>query len=130
VAEFRGSTAATSLSAANKRIRNILQKADYGSESGSTSPDPALFQDAAEKDLWARISAVEETVRPLLDARDYPAALTALASLRSDVDRFFDEVLVMADDARVRANRHALLGRLIALFQDVADISRLQPEAV
>jgi glycyl-tRNA synthetase beta chain len=130
VAEFRGSTAATSLSAANKRIRNILQKADYGSESGSTSPDPALFQDAAEKDLWARISAVEEIVRPLLDARDYPAALTALASLRSDVDRFFDEVLVMADDARVRANRHALLGRLIALFQDVADISRLQPEAV
>lgn len=130
VAEFRGSTAAASLSAANKRIRNILQKADDGPESGSISPDPALFQDAAEKDLWVRISAVEEIVRPLLDARDYPAALTALAALRSDVDRFFDEVLVMADDDQVRANRHALLGRLIALFQDVADISKLQPEAV
>jgi glycyl-tRNA synthetase beta chain len=65
------------------------------------------------------------TVRPLLAERDYTRALQELAALRQPVDRFFDDVMVMADDDAIRANRLALLGGLRALFLDVADISRL-----
>ena len=66
-----------------------------------------------------------ESVRPMLDARDYTEALTLLAGLRGPVDRFFDDVMVMADEAATRDNRLALLGELRALFLGVADISRL-----
>jgi glycyl-tRNA synthetase beta chain len=128
VAGFRGSDAAASLSAANKRIRNILQKSDSGEASRSADPDPALFEDTAERALWERMAVVEQQVGPLLEVRDFASTLTVLAALRTDVDNFFDRVLVMAEDPRVRANRHALLAKLIALFQDVADISKLQPE--
>jgi glycyl-tRNA synthetase beta chain len=64
-------------------------------------------------------------VAPGLAARDYTAVLAELASLRPAVDRFFDEVMVMADDEATRENRLALLRELRALFLDVADISRL-----
>ncbi len=66
-----------------------------------------------------------ERLRPLLAERRYTEALSALAALRAPVDRFFDEVLVMADEVAVRNNRLALLSELRRLFSDVADISRL-----
>ena len=113
---------ASSLAAANKRIANILRQA--GDPEG-LAVRKKLLSDEAELDLWSALEKSRAAVRPLLDARDYTEALTLLAELRSPVDRFFDEVMVMADDAATRDNRLALLGELRALFLDVADISRL-----
>jgi glycyl-tRNA synthetase beta chain len=113
---------AQSLASANKRIANILRQAEV-SETGDVSEK--RFEEDAERALYKALIAAEKTVRPLLDERDYTRALQALAALRAPVDRFFDDVMVMADDAVVRTNRLALLGALRALFLDVADISRL-----
>jgi len=113
---------AQSLASANKRIANILRQADVA-DVGEVSEK--RFEEDAERALYDALVAAGETVRPLLDERDYTRALQALAALRTPVDRFFDDVMVMADDAAVRSNRLALLGALRALFLDVADISRL-----
>jgi glycyl-tRNA synthetase beta chain len=123
VSSFRKLPAAASLSAANKRIANILRKAD---QRIATEPDPALYAEPAEKALADAIAAVETQTAPLLAAQDYTAALTAMATLRDTVDAFFDAVMVMCDDAAMRDNRLALLNRLRELFLRVADISRLQ----
>jgi len=114
--------AAASLAAANKRIANILRQA--GGDGVATVKEK-LLTDEAERALWASLGETTSIVRPLLDTGDYTKALTELAGLRAPVDRFFDDVMVMADDEAVRNNRLALLGELRALFLDVADISRL-----
>ena len=103
-------------------ILRILRQAAV-EETGDVSEK--RFEQDAERALYAALVTAAETVRPLLDARDYTRALQSLAALREPVDRFFDDVMVMADDAAVRSNRLALLGALRALFLDVADISRL-----
>ena len=113
---------AASLASANKRIANILRKAP-GEISGAV--DTARLEHAAERQLFEHVISMERAVNPLFSRRDYAAALTQLASLREDVDRFFDGVMVMADDADVRANRLGLLWRLRGLFLQVADLSRL-----
>jgi glycyl-tRNA synthetase beta chain len=121
VRAFRRLPEADSLAAANKRIRNILKKADV-MQSG---PDAALLQDAAEHSLYDALRTLTPHVEAHLAARRYTEALTELAHVRAAVDRFFDEVLVMAPDARVRDNRLALLASLDALMNRVADISKL-----
>lgn len=113
---------AQSLAAANKRIGNILKKADYDDTS---RVNPKLLSDGAEAALYEALQAAANTVRPMLEKRRYTEALQALAGLRGPVDKFFDEVMVMADDNKLRANRLSLLGELRALFLDIADISRL-----
>jgi glycyl-tRNA synthetase beta chain len=113
---------AQSLASANKRIANILRQAEV---TETSDIDDQLLEDGAERELYSALVAAEGTVRPLLDERDYTRALQRLAALRQPVDRFFDDVMVMADDAAVRNNRLALLNALRALFLDVADISRL-----
>jgi len=113
---------AESLAAANKRIANILKKASHA-DGAAVNKD--LLQDDAEKALYAALGVSAETVQPLVAARRYTEVLSALAGLRAPVDKFFDDVMVMADDARLRDNRLALLGELRGLFLDVADISRL-----
>ncbi len=113
---------AASLAAANKRIANILRQA--GDPDG-LEVDATKLAEPAEKALFEALEASDDKVRPMLAARDYTKALAALAGLRETVDRFFDDVMVMADDAAVRNNRLALLGELRALFLEVADISRL-----
>ncbi len=113
---------AESLAAANKRIANILRKA--GSPDGA-SVKKKLLQEEAEIALNNAIENAADKVKPLLKVRNYAEALNELAGLREPVDRFFDDVMVMADDEAVRQNRLALLNRLRALFLDVADISRL-----
>jgi glycyl-tRNA synthetase beta chain len=113
---------AASLAAANKRIANILKKADVAE---AVDVQQELLVDPAELALSEALQQARATVAPLLEAREYTGVLTALAQLREPVDRFFDEVLVMADDKATRNNRLALLGQLRALFLDVADISRL-----
>ncbi len=113
---------AASLASANKRIANMLRQAggDYDAEVIQT-----LLQDPAEKALYAALSSAGEAVQPMLAEHQYTEALSALAGLRGPVDRFFDDVLVMADDEALKNNRLALLAGLRALFLDVADISRL-----
>ncbi|MFQ5608726.1 MAG: DALR anticodon-binding domain-containing protein [Woeseiaceae bacterium] len=113
---------AESLAAANKRIANILRQA--GAEATGDVREK-LLEDPAEEVLYAALGDASESVRPMLDERKYKEALTELSSLREPVDRFFDDVMVMADDESLKNNRLALLGQLRNLFLDVADISRL-----
>ena len=113
---------AESLAAANKRIANMLRKA--GSPDDLKLSKKHLVEEA-EKTLYNALDNAEEKVRPLLKDRQYAEVLNALADLREPVDRFFDDVMVMADDEAVRNNRLALLNNLRSLFLDVADISRL-----
>jgi glycyl-tRNA synthetase beta chain len=124
VRDFRLLPEAEALTAANKRIRNILKK------SGTLSygvVDQALLVDPAEIELDGRISELGPQVEEWIKNGDYSAALSRLAQLRPEVDAFFDRVMVMVDDAPMRANRLALLASLESLFLGVADISRLQP---
>jgi glycyl-tRNA synthetase beta chain len=113
---------AASLAGANKRIVNILRKAP-GDISGAV--DTNRLEDPVERQLFDHVVSMERAVNPLFSRREYTQALTQLASLREDVDRFFDSVMVMAEDADVRANRLGLLVRLRGLFLQVADLSRL-----
>lgn len=112
---------AAALAAANKRIVNILRKTDVV----SGEADVALLQEAAEKALFARLTAITPAVRSFVANEDYADALKALAGLRSEVDVFFDGVMVMAEEPLTRANRLALLSQLADLMNQVADISRL-----
>lgn len=123
VEAFRQLPAAQALAAANKRVSNILVK--QGGEGLSERVDSSLLQDAAEKALAEAVDAQADKVTPLFARGDYGAALTSLADLRETVDRFFDDVMVMADDTAIRNNRLALLNRLRNLFLQVADISLL-----
>jgi glycyl-tRNA synthetase beta chain len=113
---------ATSLAASNKRIANILRKAT-GDLSGAV--ETARLQDGPERQLFEHVVSMERAVNPLFSRREYKSALSQLATLKEDVDRFFDSVMVMADDPEVRANRLGLLVRLRGLFLQVADLSRL-----
>jgi glycyl-tRNA synthetase beta chain len=119
---FISHESASSLAAANKRIANILKKTDT---SKRTAVKEKLFEDDAEKTLWSALTKTRDVVGPMVEAREYTAALDQLATLRGVVDAFFDDVMVMADDKAIRNNRLALLAELRALFLGVADISRL-----
>jgi glycyl-tRNA synthetase beta chain len=113
---------AQALAAANKRIGNLLRKS--GAEAAPQT-EAARFIEPAERALAEAVSRLEPEVAARIGAHDYGAALTLLAQAREPVDQFFDEVMVMADDPAVRANRLALLVRLHTLMNGVADISRL-----
>jgi glycyl-tRNA synthetase beta chain len=113
---------AASLAAANKRIANILRKA--GDPEGLVVSEK-LFELDAEEALHNALRNSREKVAPMLEQRRYAEILNELADLRDPVDRFFDDVMVMAEDDAIKNNRLALLGELRALFLDVADISRL-----
>jgi glycyl-tRNA synthetase beta chain len=123
VEAFRQLPESGALAAANKRVSNILAK-----QSDSVvhdTVDVSLLQDVAELALAEQVNQQTDAVLPLFEKGDYTAALSSLASLHQPVDRFFDEVMVMADDEAVRNNRLALLNRLRNLFLRVADISLL-----
>ena len=87
--------------------------------------DPSLLQEPMERQLWAAAEDLPRRVRQAVDGGDVAGAVRELASLRPLVDRFFDEVLVMAEDSRVRSNRLALLHHLVQSFREVADFSAL-----
>ncbi|NID06300.1 glycine--tRNA ligase subunit beta [Luteibacter jiangsuensis] len=127
VAEFARRAEAASLAAANKRVANILRK--QAEEAGATPVegrvDPAHFELDAERDLHAALDAARADTHVLLGRGDYTGALARLSALQAPVDRFFDDVLVNAENPAVRANRLALLAQLKASFGAIADISRL-----
>jgi glycyl-tRNA synthetase beta chain len=122
VAALRGSADFQALSAAFKRVGNILANQKPG------GVDPAVFYEKEEKDLFSALEAMEPVAKECIDKALYADALRELSTLRPKVDRFFDEVLVMAEDEELRANRLALLHRLRALFSPVADLSEIVPD--
>jgi glycyl-tRNA synthetase beta chain len=126
VVEFARLPEAHSLAAANKRIGNILRQADT---KVAGEIDAALLESDVERDLVAAVVSAETDSTPLLADADYVGLLRRMASLRDPVDRYFDNVMVMADDEAVRRNRLILLGRLRAMFLRVADISLLPSTA-
>jgi glycyl-tRNA synthetase beta chain len=111
-----------SLAAANKRVSNILKKAD-----GEVleQVDAALLTDPAEQALHAALVEIERVARPAFDRRDFTASLQALAALKAPVDAFFDQVMVNAEDPKIRVNRLGLLAILRSAMNRVADLSRL-----
>ena len=123
VSQFRKLDAAAALAAANKRVGNILAK--FEGEIPS-QVNTNLLQDDAEKVLAHQLSELSERVAPLFAKADYQSALSELARLQENVDNFFDEVMVMADEEALRLNRLSLLNQLRNLFLRVADISLLQ----
>ncbi len=123
VQQFRGLAAAESLAGANKRIRNILRKSAI-----ETIPmvNEKLLVESEEINLMRAAESASTNLQPLLLVHDYTAALTRLAELRDPVDRFFDKVMVMAEDQDLRLNRLGLLHKVESLFLRIADISKLQ----
>lgn len=112
---------APSLAAANKRIGNILRRA----VSAPTTFDAALLAEPAEKALAHSYARARASADECYDAQDYTGVLTTLAALKTPVDAFFDTVMVMSEDPRLRDNRLALLAQLQQTMNRVADISRL-----
>jgi glycyl-tRNA synthetase beta chain len=113
---------AGSLTAANKRVANILRKAG---ESAPTDVDVSVLQAPAERQLFEAMRERRDGVSAAIARKDYAASLTSLAHLRPAVDAFFDQVMVMDEDPRLRANRLALLAQMRELFAGIADLSRL-----
>jgi len=122
VQAFRRLPEAAALAAVNKRVSNLLSKADGKI---SATVEPKYFDNANEFSLYSAITQADQAVVPMAAERRYNEALTRLAALREPVDAFFEAVMVNAEDANVRANRYALLARLRGLFLGVADISLL-----
>ena len=122
VSHFRTLDSAEALAAANKRVSNILAKADaaIGEINLTACVEPA------EKALAEAVLALRTEVQPLIAKGDYTAVLDKLANLRAPVDSFFDNVMVNAEDPTLRQNRLAILNTLQGLFLQVADISVLQ----
>jgi glycyl-tRNA synthetase beta chain len=122
VERFLKLDAAQSLAAANKRIANILRKAD---RAATTAVQPELFQAEAERRLYSALEQLKPEIEPLLARREYSRALERLAELREPVDAFFDSVMVMDENTDLRNNRLGLLAALRQLFLHTADLSRL-----
>jgi glycyl-tRNA synthetase beta chain len=121
VKAFAALPESASLAAANKRINNILKKTTVL----DAVVDPALLHEAAERNLHAAAERVRPSVEHAFQQRDYESALKTLAHLRDDVDAYFNDVMVMADDVALRTNRLAQLKSLHFMMNRVADISKL-----
>ena len=122
VRAFAGLPEAASLAAANKRIGNILKKAEGEVEA---KVNTALLQEAAEQALFEALGTVQPEADRLFAQGDLAGSLKALAALKTPVDAFFDDVMVNAEDAQLRANRLGLLKTLHEAMNRVADLSRL-----
>jgi glycyl-tRNA synthetase beta chain len=115
---------AAALTAANKRIANLLKKSAGGGITGVTV-DASRLKFDAERGLFTALQGINHTVPGQIAEGEYTAAFSQLAQLRPAVDTFFDEVMVMDPDPQLRANRLAMLGNLQQLFTGIADLSRL-----
>ena len=127
--EVRGSEDLAAIAAAFKRIKNILRQAEEkgilkpGQEPGPTSPD--LLQDPAEKALHGEAKRLAPVVEGLRARREYREALEKIATLRPQVDLFFDKVMVMVDEPALRSNRLALIAEVLGEFSRIADFSEM-----
>ncbi len=119
LAEFKNRPDFEPLAVAFKRVCNIVK------EPVAVAVDEKLFQDSAEAELFRAFQAVNSSVATKVTKRDYLAALAEIATLRVQVDTFFDKVMVMAEDPLVRTNRLALLQEIRGLFRDIADFAKI-----
>lgn len=122
VRAFAALPEAAALAAANKRVGNILKKAEGTVDD---KVNPALLKEAAEAALHQALASIKPQADAAFERGDYTASLQALAALKAPVDAFFDNVMVNAEDAALRANRLALLAQLHQAMNRVADISKL-----
>lgn len=120
--KFRSNPDWTALTISNKRIKNILRQ----NALSVTKIEKTLLKEEAEKALYLRVQSVENEIKSNIKNQEYESALDALATLQPSVDRFFNDVLVMAPEKRVRENRLALLLRVREAFLKIADFSYLQ----
>jgi len=125
LAEMRARPDFVPLAVAFKRVANIQEKAGGA---GAARVDPGLLRDEAEKRLLSEIERVESEAASHRERRNYPAVLRNVATLEPAVARFFDEVLVMAEEPALRANRLGLMRRVAALFADLADFRKIQAD--
>ena len=128
VTRVRPSADFASISIAFKRIKNILRQAREAGKQPAKLVDAAVLQEQAEKNLAAAIPGTAKKVDRLRGERNYEQALIEISKLRPDVDTFFDKVMVMVDDGRIRSNRLALLETLLQEFSTIADFSEIVTE--
>ncbi len=128
VTNVRSSADFESISIAFKRIKNILRQANESKKRVASVIDDNVLQDAPEKDLASLIPRTSALVEKLRAEGNYEGALVEISKLRPAVDHFFDKVMVMVDDERLRANRLALLRSLLREFSTIADFSEIVTE--
>ncbi|MGA7288138.1 MAG: glycine--tRNA ligase subunit beta, partial [Terriglobales bacterium] len=128
VSNVRGSVDFESISIALKRMKNILRQASEKTKLIAMRVDVASLQEESEKELAALIPPTAAKIEKLSAAQDYERALLEIAKLRPAIDRFFDKVMVMVEDANLRANRLALLQLLVKEFSTIADFSEIVTE--
>jgi glycyl-tRNA synthetase beta chain len=121
VKAFAALPEAESLAAANKRITNILKK----SAGAAGNIQSGLLKEAAEEGLYSAMTKLKPQVDAAFAKGDFTGTLQSLAHLRNNVDAFFNDVMVMAEDEQLRNNRLALLSNLHNMMNRVADISKL-----
>jgi len=122
VKQFKQSASSDALIAANKRVKNILNKIDCAS---LIDIDHQQLIEASEKTLVTILQTVKNQLEPLILKQNYPQIFEVLAALHQPIDQFFDEVMVMVDDERLKKNRLAILNQIRGLFIIVADIALL-----
>lgn len=128
VTKVRPSDDFASISVAFKRIKNILRQANETGKRIAGGIDPEAFQEEAEKNLASLVPETSKRVEGFRAKREYEAALVEISKLRSAVDKFFDKVMVMVEDEKIRANRLALLQSLLKEFSTIADFSEIVTE--
>ncbi|PYX09713.1 MAG: glycine--tRNA ligase subunit beta [Acidobacteria bacterium] len=129
ITKVRASADFESISVASKRIKNILRQASDTGKHAAGAIEPAALQEPAERELAALIPQVTKRVDELRAKREYETALIEVSKLRPAVDLFFDKVMVMVDDDRIRANRLAVLQTLLVNFSTIADFSEIVTES-
>jgi len=125
LAQMSGSVALQAVAELFKRVKNITKGVSFGA-----TPDAALLKEPAEAGLIESMRAIEPRIKAAVSKSDYKQAFQAIETLRGPVAQFFDDVLVMADDEKLRTARLALVASLRDLILDIADISEIAPEAV
>ena len=128
VTTVRPSSDFESISIAFKRIKNILRQAAEGKRGIAAAVDATLLQESAERELAIQIPQSAKRVGALRTEKNYEQALQEISKLRPAVDLFFDKVMIMVEDERIRANRLALLQTLLREFSTIADFSEIVTE--
>lgn len=129
VAEVRPSADFESISSAFKRMKNILRQASEAGKHPVATLDLAVLEQLVEKDLAGQIPASAAAVQTFRAQKQYAQALLEISKLRPHIDNFFDKVMVMVEDERLRSNRLALLSTLLREFSTIADFSEIVTEA-
>jgi glycyl-tRNA synthetase beta chain len=128
VSEVRGSADFASISIAFKRIKNILHQARETGKAIASSVDSGLYGEEAERNIGVQTPEIAQAVAHFRQAQEYSRALAEISRIRPAVDAFFDKVMVMVEDERLRANRLALLQTLLKEFSTIADFSEIVTE--